>query len=172
MFGIRSEDVVGLNVKEISPQLTLGSFTFIPESLLEIKGKSRYASIASIPIDMEEKSYTLFHIKDITDKKNLEFLINRYSRLAIVGEIACSLAHQLNNHLASIMGYTEYIKSVADEKELKDMADVVLKNAERVKNTVKRQQGYYNSSPKNHRGFYHGNYTTLPTHLPTNPKRP
>ena len=56
MFGIRSEDVVGLNVKEISPQLTLGSFTFIPESLLEIKGKSRYASIASIPIDMEEKS--------------------------------------------------------------------------------------------------------------------
>jgi two-component system NtrC family sensor kinase len=138
MFGIRSEDVVGLNVKEISPQLTLGSFTFIPESLLEIKGKSRYASIASIPIDMEEKSYTLFHIKDITDKKNLEFLINRYSRLAIVGEIACSLAHQLNNPLASIMGYTEYIKSVADEKELKDMADVVLKNAERVKNTVKR----------------------------------
>ena len=55
MFGIRSEDGVGLNVKEISPQLTLGSFTFIPESLLEIKGKSRYASIASIPIDMEEK---------------------------------------------------------------------------------------------------------------------
>ena len=42
MFGIRSEDVVGLNVKEISPQLTLGSFTFIPESLLEIKGKSRW----------------------------------------------------------------------------------------------------------------------------------
>ena len=90
LFGIRSEDVVGLNVKEISPQLTLGSFTFIPERILEIKGKSRYASIASIPIDKEEKSYTLFHIKDITDKKNLEFLINRYSRLAIVGEIACS----------------------------------------------------------------------------------
>ena len=138
MFGIRSEDVVGLNVKEISPQLTLGSFTFIPESLLEIKGKSRYASIASIPIDMEDKSYTLFHIKDITDKKNLEFLINRYSRLAIAGEIACYLAHQLNNPLASIMGYTEYIKSVANKKELKNMADVVLKNAERVKNTVKR----------------------------------
>ena len=43
--------------------------------LVEIKGKSRYASIASIPIDMEEKSYTLFHIKDITDKKRtLSFL--------------------------------------------------------------------------------------------------
>ena len=39
---------------------------------------------------------------------------------------------------ASIMGYTEYIKSVANKKELKNMADVVLKNAERVKNTVKR----------------------------------
>ncbi len=138
MFGIRFEDIVGLSIKEVSPQLTLGSFTFIPESLLEIKGKSRYASIISIPIDMEEKSYTLFHIKDITDKKNLEFLINRYSRLAVVGEIACSLAHQLNNPLASIMGYTEYIRNTVNEKEIKDMADVVLKNVERVKNTVKR----------------------------------
>ncbi|MEJ5339463.1 MAG: ATP-binding protein [Aquificaceae bacterium] len=138
MFRIAEKDAVGLNIKELSDSLKTGLFSFIPEININLKGQSRYVSVTSIPLEIDERGYTLFHIKDVTDKKNLEFLLERYSKLAIVGEIACSLAHQLNNPLASVIGYTEYIRNTIDNGEIKDMMNVVLKNAERARDTIKR----------------------------------
>ncbi len=138
MFGVTANEVLGMNIKDVCEHFTTGAFLFIPESIISIGGKTKCVSVTSIPLKLDDKDYTLFHIKDITDKKSIEFLLGRYSKLAILGEIACSLAHQLNNPLASIMAYTEYIRNASNEKEVKEMTEVVLKNVERARDTISR----------------------------------
>ncbi len=138
MFDIMPSEVLKMDIKNLSEHFTTGSFLFIPEITVSVSGKTKCVSVTSIPLELEDKNYTLFHIKDITERKNLEILVGWYSKLAMAGEMACSLAHQLNNPLASIMAYAEYIRNVSNEKEVKEMAEVVLKNVERAKNTISR----------------------------------
>ena len=46
-------------------------------------------------------------IRDIRSRKELEYQILQASKLAAIGELAASVAHELNNPLAGILGYAQ-----------------------------------------------------------------
>jgi signal transduction histidine kinase len=59
-------------------------------------------------IDDEGQLYAIVHyIKDVTDRKRLEQQLIRADRLASLGTLAAGIAHEINNPLGIIAGYSE-----------------------------------------------------------------
>ncbi|MBN2714888.1 MAG: hypothetical protein JXX14_03470 [Deltaproteobacteria bacterium] len=70
---------------------------------------------------------------DISEKKQLEKEVLEVQKMEALGTLAGGVAHDLNNVLGGIMGYTEIIKSHLEDGETPNMkhVDVVLDSCRR-----------------------------------------
>ncbi len=76
-------------------------------------------------------------IKDITEWKRVQEQLKEADRLASIGRLAAGLAHEMNNPLGIIMGYTGLLlKEAGDDGPLRDDLEIVYKNAEACKRIV------------------------------------
>jgi signal transduction histidine kinase/GAF domain-containing protein/CheY-like chemotaxis protein len=64
-----------------------------------------------------------FH--DVTERRAAAAHAARTEKLRVVGELAASVAHELNNTLAAVLGHAELILAQAPDPELKKRADVI-----------------------------------------------
>lgn len=69
---------------------------------------------------------------DITERKHLEEQLLQSEKLASVGQLVAGVAHELNNPLAIISGYSELMKTIPylEEKD-KKMLDKIIKGVKR-----------------------------------------
>jgi len=88
--------------------------------------------ITSMNIDLEKKIELA--VKHSVD---LEKQIQESERMASVGRLAGSIAHELNNPLASILMYARLIQEKAKNKLVKDNLEKILRNTVRARNTIK-----------------------------------
>ena len=92
-------------------------------------------------------SYTSFRF-DITDKMEMSNEIERekeratfVSQLASIGEMSASIAHEVNNPLAIIMGYSSKLKTGIDDKMMQEkIGNAIEKASERIRKIVKGLQ--------------------------------
>ncbi len=72
-------------------------------------------------IDEEGRLYAIVHyLKDVTSQKRLEQQLIRSDRLASLGTLVAGIAHEINNPLGIIAGYSEALIERAKEKSLLD----------------------------------------------------
>ena len=67
---------------------------------------------------------------DITERKNLEFHLNQVSRYAQIGKLAASVAHEINNPLAIIVGKIELLQKKFEKMPEMPKAEEIVKNRE------------------------------------------
>ncbi len=73
------------------------------------------------------------------ERKALEQKAQLASRLASVGELASGVAHEINNPLTGVIGYTQFLLSRADiPVDVKDDLNIINEGAQRVSSIVKR----------------------------------
>jgi PAS domain S-box-containing protein len=73
------------------------------------------------------------------ERKALEQKAQLASRLASIGELASGVAHEVNNPLTGVIGYTQFLLSREDiSKEIKDDLNIINEGAQRVSSIVKR----------------------------------
>jgi two-component system sensor histidine kinase PilS (NtrC family) len=91
---------------------------------------------------------------DLTREKELSARVREADRLAAVGELAASIAHEIRNPLASIRGSVEIL---AGELELQDyqgqLLDLVLKESARVNTIINDFLAYSRMRPASKRSF-------------------
>ena len=76
-------------------------------------------------------------IKDITTWKRFQEQLKEADRLASIGEMAAGLAHEINNPLGIIMGYTGILlKETAEDDPRRADLEIIYKNAEACKKIV------------------------------------
>src|SRR5436853_1418772 len=79
-------------------------------------------------------------IKDITERLNLERQLNRTEKMASIGMLLSGVAHELNNPLTSVIGFTEL--SMQEDDHLSDVTrkrlKMVLSEAYRTRNIVQK----------------------------------
>ncbi len=76
-------------------------------------------------------------IKDITSWKRFQEQLKEADRLASIGEMAAGLAHEINNPLSIIMGYTGILLKDLDRDDPKrDDLEIIYKNTEACKKIV------------------------------------
>ncbi len=83
--------------------------------------------ITASPLFDEDNRLTgsILILKDITDQRRLEQQLYQSEKLAAIGEMVSGVAHELNNPLTTVIGYSELIMSrELDEKTKKDIKKV------------------------------------------------
>lgn len=81
----------------------------------------------------------IFIVKDITERKKLEYQIFQAQKLAAIGQLAAGIAHEINNPLFVISGRIELL---SEEKELsqhlKDELKVINTHTDRIRKLMER----------------------------------
>jgi PAS domain S-box-containing protein len=75
-------------------------------------------------------------IKDITERKKMELQLRQADRLASIGQLAAGVAHEINNPLSIVIGYTKMLRQDAVEPSLAEDLDIISANAGTCKKIV------------------------------------
>jgi two-component system, cell cycle sensor histidine kinase and response regulator CckA len=121
MFGYAREEVIGRSVLDmVSPEsretirAMIGKRRYGDKNSLhlEIKGRRKNGSEFDLEIDtsvcvMGEKSYSIAHHRDISERKRTEEALNNTQKLEALGVLAGGIAHDFNNLMGGIFGYMD-----------------------------------------------------------------
>ncbi len=102
-------------------------------------GSQRVLEFWSTPLLVEAQHHGAVTIAfDVTDRQRLEQQLIRAERLAAIGELAASLAHEVRNPLAGIMGAIQVMRSqMPTEDSRRDVLEEVLHQMGRLDSTMR-----------------------------------
>ncbi|MCF8720031.1 PAS domain-containing sensor histidine kinase [Nitrospina gracilis] len=87
-------------------------------------------------------------MKNITEEKKLLEQLTKADKLSGLGTLTAGIAHEMNNPLYSIMGYTEAIVDQATEPKIKTYAQKVLDRSRHMANVILNMSGYARTNEK------------------------
>jgi len=81
--------------------------------------------------------------RDVTEQKNLRELLVQAERLSAIGQVVVAVRHEINNPLTTVIGNAELLLERYEhlDADLKKRLEMVLDNALRISEIVKRLQG-------------------------------
>ncbi len=126
--------------------LTQGVIKGVEYTLLKADG-SEFPGELSTSVLKDASGKAIGHItilRDITERKEaeerekeLQQELNLASRLAAVGELAAGVAHEMNNPLTGIMGFSERLLRKSGDDDAKKDLEIVHSEAQRLAKVVK-----------------------------------
>ncbi|NOZ64555.1 MAG: GAF domain-containing protein, partial [Caldiserica bacterium] len=108
------------------------------ESAVELDNKY-ILGVTGVPLIDKNKEFTgvLVVMVDLTEIRMLESKLRHSERLAAVGKLAATLAHEVKNPLASILTFTQLVKEGNRDPEVyTDFAAVAYEEAQRINNLL------------------------------------
>ncbi|MEK5393184.1 ATP-binding protein [Margalitia sp. FSL K6-0131] len=141
---LQMEELVGKSIfdfideekkEQIQERLDYLHKTTEPISVTNLKlklldGKNIYIESTSLSIVYEGSSAVLSICKDITrSKEQTEQMLQKSEKLALVGQMAAGIAHEIRNPLTSIKGFIQLFRSNTEEKTY---YDIVLSELDRI----------------------------------------
>lgn len=78
----------------------------------------------------------VIHFQDVTELRELELKVRRNERLAAIGGLAASVAHEVRNPLAAISGCAELLAPAREQSEDARLLAVIKRETERLSTTV------------------------------------
>ncbi len=143
LFKIRSPDVLGRRITDILPFLN-GQSLHLTSGLRDITTVNhngdeihlRY-SISPLKVPIGKENGFIFIFQDITKLKEIEQEMKKVEGLAMVGELAAGIAHEIRNPMASISGSIQMLKEELGQNEMHSrLMDIVLREISRLNNLV------------------------------------
>ncbi|WP_425058303.1 Adaptive-response sensory-kinase SasA [Sporomusa carbonis] len=75
-------------------------------------------------------------IRDVTERKNMEYEISRLDRLNVVGQMAANIAHEIRNPMTVVRGYLQHISGKGDFTKYKDQFQMMTDELDRANQII------------------------------------
>ncbi len=144
MFGLDcvgrklNELVQGINFESTIPQM-LRDFSYTTKH--ELRYGDKFLEITISPL-LDFQTNELFGAiavtEDITEKKKLEAQLIQSTKMSAVGQLAAGIAHEFNNILTGIMGYTSFAMSRINIEQIRKDLQIVEKASNRAAEIVNK----------------------------------
>jgi len=108
-----------------------GTLKRFPTSIRTSTGQIREVSVSAELIELDGLTCVLAVTQDVTDTKQLEEQFRHAQKMEAIGRLAGGVAHDFNNVLSVVMGYSEL------SLERLDASDPVAKNLSQIKKAAK-----------------------------------
>ena len=153
MFGYSVVEMIGENISKVIPEKyelkhSGGFVQYLKkndESVLgvdggiELDGRRKNGSffplrllISELPLDMNGQRRFMGTCQDLTQLKQNEEQLRRSQKMDALGKLTGGIAHDYNNMLGVVLGYTELLQTMLREQpDLRAYADEIMKAGER-----------------------------------------
>ncbi len=155
IFGIRSDEALGKQIKDVIPlsgttlehahvgrpnSVLAPNQPYLDMDITRADGthlQVRY-SLSPLKLSSRNGGGSLLVFQDMTEIKKIEEEMKKVEGLALVGELAAGVAHEIRNPLASISGSIEMLKELDGNKEFSArLMDIIMTEVERLNQLVK-----------------------------------
>jgi len=149
MEHINPEDRRDLFPQKNSPATNQKCTEFQTLRIQTKSGLEKWIEINQVLLDWEGKPAILNFIRDITQQKRLESRLQIAQKMEAIGTLAGGIAHDINNILSPIIGYTELALDEIDQDSLafKNL-NQVYKAAHRARDLVQQILAFSRQSEK------------------------
>ncbi|GAB6066068.1 ATP-binding protein [Aquifex pyrophilus] len=136
MFGTRKGELLGKKMEDISKRKLEFKRFYLSDETLRIKNNHTCEVMQEI-LNIEGKPYVVWRVRDKTKEKELKVMLDYTSKLALTGEVACFVAHQINNSLASIRGYAELLGMLSRDNGMKEKVREIISQVDKCAETTR-----------------------------------
>ncbi|MGN6393042.1 MAG: hybrid sensor histidine kinase/response regulator [Gemmatimonadales bacterium] len=100
-------------------------------------GEQTYA-VTAVPISPTDRSTLVLLFDDQTERRRLQDQLIQSEKMSAIGQLIAGIAHDLNNPLASVVGFADFLGEVPSvPPALREPLTVIQEEAERASNIVK-----------------------------------
>jgi PAS domain S-box-containing protein len=94
-------------------------------------------SVAKLPSDNGDYTGRTVILKDLSQVKQLQQQVDQSEKLAVIGQLAAGVAHEIGNPLASISFLVQVIQRKNEDEVLRDQLYIIKENIDRISNIVR-----------------------------------
>ena len=106
-----------------------------PGSNYEVRSGDRILTVSAIPLPEAGDAVLLF--EDQTEKRRLQEQLIQSEKMSAIGQLIAGVAHDLNNPLASVVGFADFLSEADIPPALAEPLQVIRLEAERAATIVK-----------------------------------
>lgn len=105
---------------------------------VDLRTGERTYAVTAVPISRTDRSAVVLLFDDQTERRRLQDQLIQSEKMSAVGQLIAGVAHDLNNPLASVVGFADYLTEVPQvPPALREPLTVIREEAERASNIVK-----------------------------------
>lgn len=78
----------------------------------------------------KKPDFAIIMIQDVTEQREIEEKLHLYEKLESIGQLAGMIAHDFNNQLMGVLGYSTILQERLKDEELREYAKMIYKSAE------------------------------------------
>jgi two-component system, NtrC family, sensor kinase len=110
---------------------------------VDLRTGERTYAVTAVPITSTDRSALVLLFDDQTERRRLQDQLIQSEKLSAIGQLIAGIAHDLNNPLASVVGFADFLKEVPNvPPALREPLPVLQEGAERASNIVKNLLGF------------------------------
>jgi two-component system NtrC family sensor kinase len=105
---------------------------------VDLRTGERTYAVTAVPITSTDRSALVLLFDDQTERRRLQDQLIQSEKMSAIGQLIAGIAHDLNNPLASVVGFADFLSEVPHvPPSLREPLTVIQEEAERASNIVK-----------------------------------